>query len=221
MTSVKGCPFDEPGTLNPSPVFVPLGTRCSAAGIIQQHFKKREMSLPFDWIDTPVKNLIQFINIDREMVTPIVKNYFLNQVNTQTHRHPDGTWFPHDLTLMPDGGYRMIVENILEKYIRRFNRLHDLFYSGRNLVFFNVNAHVNQDNANKFVDLRRILYKKCKGRTSFVSINLVEEDFYDVSYDHYHFHIPLISGTTGQEFAIWEKQIYDRIVNSPAKTLFV
>ena len=84
-------------------------------------------------------------------------------------------------------------------------------------------TNANQENANNFVLLRKILFHKCttRGKISFVTVNLVEEDFYDEFYDHYHFHIPLVGGTTGDEFAIWEKQIYDRIVKSQANHLFL
>lgn len=150
-------------------VHIPLGTRCSTAYIFRDNLKLREISLPFDWVDIPIGNVKQFIEIEREQIPSFVHDYF-HQIPKTWDKHPDGTWFPHDS--FNGEVYHDAINDIIDKYTRRFERLHDLFKSEKTLVFLTTFAQHNTSNHQEYVDLMELLCKKMSKKSVFIAINL-------------------------------------------------
>lgn len=193
-----------------NPVFIPLGTRCSTATILNIHFKKRLFSLPFDWIDLPIRNISQFIDIEKGKQEEFTINYFKN-VKLHTQRHVDNTWFPHDLHTV-DFPENEVMGRTLEKYIRRMKRLHDVLETSESFVFFTTCAVCgSHGNLSDFNKLKSLIEGKVNKPSIFVSINLENYNF--VEGNHYNFHIPITNKNplTGQDFADWEINIVSAI----------
>ncbi len=154
-------------------VYFPFGTRCNSASIINGVFHKRFISYPFDWIDINIKTMLKFISIEPDQIEPFFTEYFQN-FNMATQKHnEDGTWFPHDFIAFQD---KDIVKEITERYIRRFKRMHTLFESGQDILFFTIFPYV-EDVEEDYFNIRNILKKRVKGESIFLTINFNYSDF--------------------------------------------
>lgn len=186
-------------------IYIPLGTRCNGATIIKEHIKGRQFSMPFDWIDIPIKNISKIIGFSLEEF----RDYLL-QVKSNTQRHPDGTWLPHDIDYVD----HKLSEVIISKYQRRFERFKQVLSEENDLCFLTVLAHASgqMGDAHDFYVLKDIILSKTKNKCKFITINLSKEDFESTS-NHFNFHVPLpyMAEPDGTVFADWEKVIYDRI----------
>lgn len=154
-----------------NPEFVTLGTRCTAATILNLT-GTRKNAYPFDWVDLHIENVLKLVkapHADREELAAYIDNYF-NEVRSQ--RHPDNTWFPHDF-IATDNPEQQLIE-IKEKYLRRFNRLFDLFHSGSDIVFLSVFPSYTFQEWNQKIYSQLIEYLKhlVKGNVFFMTINL-------------------------------------------------
>lgn len=201
--------------------YVPLGLRCSAAGMLVGHFA-RKMSLPFDWVDLPLTAIIDGISIQGDIAQYV--EIFIASVDISTQRHPNGTWFPHDIiaptaALLPPQEFMAYWSNFFkdmrEKYTRRYKRLYNLFDSGDNLVFVTVIPRQDDSNIPVYDRIKTILANRVKGQCIFVTANLYpwEEAKYDGN-NNLAVNVNATLGTTGD--AIWakfEQDIADRLRN--------
>jgi len=177
------------------PIYFPLGTRCSSAGVIGELMKKRNNSYPFDWIDTPLFNVLKFLQYDKNNINEILLEYFA-KVDEKTFRHEiDNTWFPHDFP---------IKEDLVTKYVRRFNRMYDLFDSNKNIVFLTVLPHFNESNIVHYDYIKKFLDVRVKGKCTFISVNVMEFNYFDNN--HINFSIPL-----GNDWGLFHKKIHKSI----------
>jgi len=183
--------------LNPAPnntVFIPLGIRCSAAFVIGNELGKRMQAFPFDWIDTSVENITKILEMN---VTGFTK--YLNEVQSHTQRHPDGTYFPHDIDYV-DGKF---TKEITGKYVRRFIRLKSVLSSDAKIVFLTVFKNLADSPANYGLLTDKIT--SIRSNNIFITVNLFDHDV-NIG-NHYNFYIPV----TGSNFSLWEKQIGNKI----------
>ena len=149
--------------------FFPLGTRCSSAGTIYD-LGKRKHAYPFDWMDIELSSILPFLNIDRGEISDYLTAYFLG-VNKKTMRSDiDNTWFPHDF----GKGY-VSTKKVIEKYLRRFNRMHDLFESGKNIAFLTIIARADDNNRAPYIGIQNKLQGIVKGNVAFISVNLSDQ----------------------------------------------
>lgn len=154
--------------------YIPLGTRCSSAFVFKDNLKVRTKSFPFDWIDAPIKNLIQFVDIEKNQIEEKLTQFF-SEFPENDSKHPDGTWFPHDI--FPNTDYYDIMDSVKDKYIKRLERLHDAFTSGKTLFFLTIFDSCKYiDYAQYYLKLRYAIDSKCTGNTVFVSINGTNEN---------------------------------------------
>lgn len=170
-------------------VFVPLGTRCSAAYVVRDQLKKRHFSLPFDWIGMPgIAPMTKFIGLDLPGVDEFMFNYF-EKVSIASQRHPDEMWYVHDIVgITPDNGAEVMRE-VRERYARRFKRFIELLLSGKSLVFISVMAVADYDDPVQFDKLKQAIRERATGECFFITINLVKTHF--VKHDHVNFYIPI------------------------------
>ncbi len=126
------------------------------------------MSLPFDWLDLPTKNIKQFLDMGRSEIEPFLLKYFSE---IKGDRHSDMTWFPHD-SFDP-------FEGVVDKYIKRFERLFDLFNdSSKTLIFLTIIDAVDEKiNFPALSELRQfIMRRKTNASCVFISINEFDYD---------------------------------------------
>ncbi len=187
-------------------IFLPFGTRCNSASIIDHKLNKRSASYPFDWIDISLKTMLEFLNMDRNNIPAHISNY-LDHVNAETQRHEDGTWFPHD--------FADPLDVIKEKYIRRFHRLFDLLESDKDIIFLTILPHLTPDSGIGFYKIADKINTIVKGKCTFIAVNLFgkDEDFQPENI--IHFYVPLVSWET------FDNSIIEKIKNHPiASELF-
>lgn len=154
-----------------NPEFVALGTRCTAATILNLT-NTRKNAYPFDWCDLPISAILELVKMphstDDEIKT-YLDNYF-NQVRSQ--RHPNGAWYPHDF--IPTDNTEHQLADIKSKYFRRFKRMFDLFKSGNDIVFLTVLSNYEESQQWHYYELFSYLYMfRIKGSTCCISINLL------------------------------------------------
>lgn len=199
-----------------SKIFIPLGTRCSTATILNVHFKKRLYSLPFDWVDLPIRNMNQFISVREGEEETFLTGYF-KDVTMNTQRHKDGTWFPHDLHTHKFPTTEIVLKNTFEKYLRRLKRLvHVLSSQPDEFIFLTLCAFPEtHGTSSEFNLLEELIESKTKSKCTFVTINLVDFDFQ--LGNHYNFAVPLETGDNlkGENYARWEREIVEKINSDP------
>lgn len=182
--------------------FMALGTRCTAATIGNIN-NIRKAAYPFDWINTPVRNILKFVETSQEesALAAFIDNYF-NEVRSQ--RHPDDSWFPHDF-LLPDDSKEQL-QAIKTKFLRRFKRMFDLFNSGKNILFFSVfdKPHVYEED---FDNLKSFLKSIVKGQLFFITINL-KDSFYENYGVSPHINLPVNFSGDWEQF---DKDISDAL----------
>ncbi len=215
-------------------VFIPLGTRCSAATILKDHFKVREFSLPFDWIDIPIQNIEQFIERfsgSDDYLKDYVTDYILK---SSSQRHLDGTYFPHDFIPWHFNSLLEMVQATSEKYRRRFLRLKEIFKSSDRKIFFTVFSQPQSDvGKNSYSLLATSIRRKLTSSPVFITVNLYDYDFNADNYDFnvgvvdpsfFNFHVPIskpLKEMTGADWAAWELDIVEKISLSPVKKYFL
>ncbi len=186
---------------------IPLGTRCSAAYIVQRNLKLRVEAYPFDWMDIHLKNIGKFLDLDYDKVEPFVRKYF-SEIEPHTQRHPDGTWFPHDVF----GGYDH--KEMTEKYVKRFLRLHNTLLNQKDLVFLSVTANGSYGNDVDYKNIKSTIRKRFGNNPLFITGNLFQTEM-DLDGRHYNFNTPFIdTGNMAEDFAVWEKKLADKIIKS-------
>ncbi len=188
---------------------IPLGTRCSAAYIVQRNLNLRTEAYPFDWMDIHLKNIGKFLDLNYDQVEPFVRKYFSEIQSNQ--RHPDGTWFPHDVY----GGYDH--KEMTEKYVRRFLRLHNKLRSGEQLIFLSVVADDKHGDFNDYYPIMTII----RDRFFTDSISLSNPIYITVNLKNNNWsnnrglstNVDFIdTGNMSDDFAKWEKEIADKII---------
>lgn len=209
-------------------IFIPLGTRCSAATILKDHFKVREFSLPFDWIDIPIKNIVQFIerfSSSEEYLINYVTDYI---IASQGQRHPDGTYFPHDFVSSHFSTETDMMRYTIEKFQRRFLRLREVFKStDSRKIFFTVCSQVqSEESEREYTYLTYTIKHKLSSAPVFIAVNLYDYDFNTELGDpaFFNFHVPIskpLKEMTGADWAAWELDIVEKISLSPAKKYFL
>lgn len=187
-------------------IYFPLGTRCTTASMLADVFKKRVASYPFDWIDIEFSVIQKMLNIEYDNIEAYFTEYFKN-VRVSTQRHvEDNTWFPHDFI---DASGLEAIQIMTEKYIRRFKRMHELFESGKDILFLTITPFIYERNYSVYFQIMRLLQQKVKGKSQFIAVNITDVDF---STEHFtHFHIPLVRDDNGWE--LFEKSIAEKLQN--------
>lgn len=169
--------------------YVPLGTRCSAAYVVRDQLKKRQFSLPFDWIGMPgIYPMIKFFGVELKDVDDFMYEYF-QKVRIDTQRHPDEMWFVHDVVGITGDNGEQVMRQVKEKYIRRFKRFIELLKSGKPLVFITVMGSASIDDALHFEELKTTIRAAAIGTCFFITVNLVKTYFEKP--DHVNFYIPI------------------------------
>lgn len=166
------------------------------------------MALPFDWLDMPIKSILQFVKLNSEKeVVDYVNEYWKNPHLLSSAKHTDGTWFPHDIEFI-DGTYKFI-HGTKDKFTRRLARLINLLNTDAIFVFLTVMFEQSMYPASDYEVLKNVLREKTKGNALFITINLGNEP---ENYDHEHFNfvVPQI-GKHDEGLKGWEKLICERI----------
>ena len=150
--------------------YISLGTRCNSASIIRDRLLKRTKSYPFDWIDIDLQAILKFVSLPTDALEEYLTGYFKN-IDLSTNRNKDdNTWFPHDFV---EG---TTVDQVTEKYIRRFKRFFELLESGHKIIFLTIIAYSvpdrNNVNVQTFEKIKKVLETRTNGRCVFVSVNL-------------------------------------------------
>lgn len=183
--------------------YIPLGTRCSSAFVVQNQLKVRTSSLPLDWVDLPIRNILQFVRLDMPEIDSFMEEYF-NNIGVGL-KHTDGSHFPHDEIYNNK-------EVELEKYTRRMRRLIELIkYSNIPITYLTVIADPLNGGVEDYNSLKLYL-DKFGTNNQFITINLYDYDF--ILGNHTNYHIPLsttLELATGDTFAEWEENIGHRI----------
>ena len=164
-----------------NPEFVALGTRCTAATILNIN-NVRKNAFPFDWVDQPIKSILELVQISHGTYHELciyLNNYF-NEVRSQ--RHPDGSWYPHDFIITDYPEQQLVT--IKQKYTRRFWRMFDLFKSGRDIVFLTVLSEYKQEETDAYYALLFYLSQKTNGRMRAISINLLNDERYTLTHSN-------------------------------------
>ncbi len=169
-------------------IVMPLGTRCTGAIVLIDKFDLRKAGYPFDWVDTNLTAIHNLLLLDAENIESHIINYF-DQVQTNTQRHPDGTWFPHDIVKKNESDdLGQIMIKVRERYIRRFKRMHEDFQSGKDFVFLTVFAHLDPDYSIQRIQqyslVMDLLMKMVKGNMKFITVNLTGNEVIDFNSPH-------------------------------------
>jgi len=204
-------------------IFIPLGTRCNSASIINDKLGVRHTSYPFDWIDVSLETILKYIQVPEGDIETYFTDYFskLTLISKE-----DGAWYPHELienSPVLDIETGPVLKSIAQKYIRRYHRLHDAFKSGNDLVFLTVLPHVGK-NSDIFRAIKNYIVPIVKGKCIFITINLSynnyvrfdndihpnEPDEYpeDYTFVHINKHIPI-----DNDWNAFDSQIVDFIKN--------
>lgn len=198
--------------------FIPLGTRCSSAFVVRDNIKKRELALPFDWLDLSIISICQFVKLNsHEDVIDYVNLYF-EKIGEDPHKHedsdilnyskhPDGTWFAHEIELI-DGAYKL-KPGTKNKFIKRLSRLIQILNSDEFCVFLTIMFEEGMYSFEDYETLKNILRSKVKNNAIFITVNLGNEPDFHIE-NHFNFRIPQLDkfddGLKG-----WESLIGERI----------
>lgn len=163
--------------MNNEPTYIPLGTRCSPA-VVLKHLGLRKEALPFDWIDCPLEQIAEFIKQEPEHIKGYLQTYFKDVDRTNFRHRFDGTWFPMDFNpINDDEGHKTINEadfnDVVDKYVVRFKRLHQLLFHAPKLVFLTIMPFYMEENVGKYIKLEEQLLKKVKGSYKLITVNVL------------------------------------------------
>lgn len=184
--------------------YIPLGTRCTSAFVVRDNMGKREMSLPFDWLDLPITAIKKFLSIKPKDVEYVLTEYF--EKLGDAHKHDDGTWFPHDIEFI-DGTWKL-KKDTKDKFIRRLNRFNDLLDKDECFVFLTSVLNNGMYKLEDYIELKTLLEHKSENIV-FITINL-GDDF--INGNHFNFNIPQLK-TVDEGLKKWEALIYETIIN--------
>ena len=193
--------------------YIPLGLRCSSAGMIDKYFT-REESLPLDWVDIPMRTIRDISQLSEDQIPDWV-NAWISKVDLKTLKSPDGTWFPHDFVDEANASYDLQVKHVSEKYIRRFKRLFSLFTSRDILVFLTIIPKFNRASEDPvfYGEIKRNLAAKATGQCIFVTINLLEYE--EAMFDPKNNLSINLNVQLHHDWAEFEKEIAGRLKSYP------
>ena len=181
-----------------------MGTRCSSAFVIRDNIKKREKSLPFDWLDMPLTAISNFVSIKHEDISNFTEKYF-EEMGT-AHIHSDGTWFPHDIEFV-DNRYWALKPDTKDKFTRRLKRLSETLSSEGFFVFLTTIIKNGKYQLEDFDRLKELLEEKVgKENCIFVTINLGEDK---INGNHYNYLVEADPNDDG--YKMWEKDITEKL----------
>ena len=184
--------------------YIPLGTRCSSAFVIRDNFKKRECSLPFDWLDMPITAITNFLSFGPLEIDEKIDEYF-KELGTG-HKHTDGTWFPHDIEFI-DKTWKLKTET-KDKFLKRLKRFNDLIQTENNFfLFLTVILEKGMYKTEDFNKLKELIDSKVHN-CAFITINLGHESDFQFN-NHFNLSIPQLEVDPGLKE--WEKIIYENI----------
>jgi hypothetical protein len=172
---------------------------------MRDNLKKREFSLPFDWLDLPVSSMMNFLSVKTSDIDTFVEDYF-KEMGTG-HIHSDGTWFPHDIEFIDNRFWRLKPDSSA-KFARRLKRLNEILDSPGFFVFLTVAIEPDKKKMEGFDLLKIQLRDRTKGNCVFVTVNmdgnLVDGD------DHFNFNI-VANPKEDDELKMWERQIAEKV----------
>lgn len=145
---------------------IPLGDHCSIS-IILRELNLRKQSYPFDWVmcteqlnDTNILYNVKIINelIENNNIKEITKNYLGNGPTNETKIH-NNIMFPHE-----NGN----IEEIYNKYERRFGRLYNNIINMANIFIFVTRIKYIEKNDFDFI-VSSLLKYNSKNKIIFIS----------------------------------------------------
>jgi hypothetical protein len=120
---------------------IPMGDNCIVAETLKD-LGLRKCSYPFDWISHVNYFTATNINYNFEIVEKLIQGNFLVKDFvgiTQTNKIHKNIWFPHD--------NEATVEETLDKYERRFARLHADIVGKKNIFVFLTRHYIMEESA--------------------------------------------------------------------------
>lgn len=174
-------------------IFIPLGTRCNSASIIKDKLGLRKCSYPFDWIDVNLKTILKYISIQRSEIESFCMGYFATLTLISKE---DNAWYPHEFVKnepVVNIETSEVLKSIAQKYIRRYNRLHDAFDSGKDLLFLTCMPHFKQDSEGTYEQIKEKIISTTKGNIIFFTFNIADKEFIrkKAKSTHYNYTCPL------------------------------
>lgn len=203
-------------------MIIPIGDHCHNA-VILRDLGIRKTSYPFDWIakSSLSKNtdiLLQILNCKNDKdVETFVRDFFNLEQNSiyideygtkifQNHKYDIS--FPHD-----------DINNIYEKYLRRFSRLRNDFFNSNNILIL-FSTRTVKDEYEKNISQLYFALSNFHKHILFFTINCFENDL--IYYEHsLNITNRYLSYTYTDDEWTLAKSIYDQdIYASKLKTLF-
>lgn len=175
---------------------IPLGINCTTA-ISLNAINARKLAFPFDYITTSSYAYIRKILVlQKNNVKQFVDEYFSEKnFNKNLCKHVDGTEFPH---MNPDKNWIWGGNDIIEKYIRRIERLLDMINNEQNIIFIIGSFNHNNDNDKIIFNEAHctdiINYIKCvrnDKKSYFITYNLCDKNF-KTGNNHINFNMNII-----------------------------
>lgn len=130
--------------------------RCSSAEVIRYSLKKIDISLPFDWCQMKATSMAKWIrSIPDE---DFIKKYFSE---FKENKNEEGDWFPHETW----------DKTLVEKYIRRSDRLHNILTSSEDKTFYIVTGIQDSSGGPDIITLYNALKDVSSGDIKIVTVN--------------------------------------------------
>lgn len=106
---------------------IPLGFRCNAACITKEIVDQPRFV--FDWVQMNVDSMIQVLHLNSSEIHTYWEKYF-SELDEKNYHKTTGSWFPHDSFTSEKEK-----TDTIEKYVRRTERLHQVFKTNTHIIF--------------------------------------------------------------------------------------
>lgn len=157
-------------------IYIPIGFQCTSSEILKK-LNKRKCSLPFDWIISNPKSILEILTMllkNTISIEELVKNEFFKIDNLMITNKQEEFSTNQNGNILYNKKYNLLFPHVnrnddsLQNFIRRFERLKDIILTSNNYIKF---LYINRLVTNNYAHINNVTDK------IIFSINKISFDF--------------------------------------------